>query len=389
MKTSLKIILRKDGLKKDGLKPIYLRVIINSKIKNIHMGIDVKEKDFYKGHVKQSDPYNEQKNMVIDSSLERANKIIFDARVAFTELTIPTFISLYNSYRSHSASFYDYIDQELPYWKEMFAIDTIRGYHSQVSKLQKFRSDISFQDIDIQFVKEYQHYMLSELHNDISTCYKSLAFIKQIINKAIVDGELKDNPFKNFPIKRFTGNRTFLSLEELNRLNTLYWKGQLPGNKNNVLRYFLFCCYTGLRYKDIKNLKFSDIQIGQLSNSAIHKIIIIDMHKTGKPVRIPVIEPAEKLIPADGFDQQPVFNVLTDQPTNRYLKEIMKVAEIHKNISFHCSRHTFATIGRSLGISLDIISVILGHTDLKTTRIYTKYEDTMKIQEMLKWNKIT
>ena len=71
---------------------------------------------------------------------------------------------------------------------------------------------------------------------------------------------------------------------------------------------------------------------------------------------------------------------------NWKLKEIMKTAEISKSISFHCSRHTFATCGRSLGIPIDIISEILGHNDLITTKIYTKYEDEMKIQEMQKWN---
>ena len=386
MKTSLKIILRKDGLKNDGLKPVYLRVIINSKVKNIHLGIDVDEKFFYKGHVRSSDPDHELKNLVIDAAFERANKIILDARIAFTILTVPSFMALYDNHRSLSVSFYDYIEDELPFWKEKMSDDTVRGYRSQISKLKKFRSHILFQDIDIQFIKEYQHYMLSELNNNLSTCYKSLAFIKQIVNKAIVDGKLKENPFQNFPIKRFPGKRSFLSLEELSKLEDLYWSKELPANKNNVLRYFLFCCYTGLRYKDIKELRFSNIQIVTIKGEN-HKLLVVDMHKTGKPVRIPIIEQANLLLPHDGFSNQRVFSVLTDQPTNRYLKDIMVVAKINKSISFHCSRHTFATVARSLGIPLDIISEILGHTDLKTTGIYTKYEDEMKIKEMGKWKK--
>lgn len=76
---------------------------------------------------------------------------------------------------------------------------------------------------------------------------------------------------------------------------------------------------------------------------------------------------------------------MTDQATNRYLKEIMLTAEIPKHISFHCARHTFATIGIEIGMRLDIISKILGHTDLKTTQIYSKYSIAVKRKEMEKW----
>ncbi len=85
---------------------------------------------------------------------------------------------------------------------------------------------------------------------------------------------------------------------------------------------------------------------------------------------------------------QKVFDVLTDQPTNRYLKEIMKVAKINKSISFHCSRHTFATVSKSNGIKYDVISKILGHTDIKTTKVYIKYEVSHLEKEMEKWNNI-
>ena len=68
------------------------------------------------------------------------------------------------------------------------------------------------------------------------------------------------------------------------------------------------------------------------------------MIKTKEPVYIPLIMKAKDLIPGKGFANQNVFKVLTDQPTNRYLKEIMKTAGIQKKISFHCARHTFATV---------------------------------------------
>jgi len=109
--------------------------------------------------------------------------------------------------------------------------------------------------------------------------------------------------------------------------------------------------------------------------------------KTGTAVRVPLLPEAELLIPDNlQYEAQKVFKVFTDQPTNRYLKELVKMAEIEKNISFHCGRHTFATICKSKGINYDIIRQYLGHTDLKTTQIYAKYENELLMSEIDKWN---
>ena len=88
----------------------------------------------------------------------------------------------------------------------------------------------------------------------------------------------------------------------------------------------------------------------------------------------------------DVIDNQAVFRVVTNQVTNRYLKNIFKQASISKKITLHCARHTFATLSKSLGIEYDVISKILGHTDIKTTKIYTKYELDFLSREMGKWD---
>ncbi len=87
----------------------------------------------------------------------------------------------------------------------------------------------------------------------------------------------------------------------------------------------------------------------------------------------------------NSFNAQAVFKGLSDQPTNRYLKEIIKTAHINKSIGFHCSRHTFATVSKSLGMEYDVISKILGHTDIKITKVYAKYELSHLEDEMKKW----
>jgi site-specific recombinase XerD len=115
---------------------------------------------------------------------------------------------------------------------------------------------------------------------------------------------------------------------------------------------------------------------------------VIIMHKTQQPVMIPLNQKAIKLLPDDeGFQNQKVFRVLTNQPSNRYLKGITGEAKINKTITMHCARHTFGTCTMDLGISLEVISEIMGHTDTKTTRIYAKIREGLKNSEMEKWNK--
>ncbi len=82
------------------------------------------------------------------------------------------------------------------------------------------------------------------------------------------------------------------------------------------------------------------------------------------------------------YQNQAVFNVLSSQPTNRYLKEIAQEAGINKNITFHVARHTFATIATNIKIDPKTIQAILGHSDLRITQIYTKTSDSLKTTEM-------
>ena len=383
MKTNLKIILRNDFVSKNGAKPVYLRVTINRKVKNISLSFSVKEKNFFKGQIRPTDPDYQSKNLIIDSALNRAKKIDLEARVSYLELSLNDFCEKFFNYVGQSTSLYEFYEKELPYMKSKLAPDTLRGYTTLISKLKKFRSSINFQDVTIQFLKNYEMYMIS-LGNDESTANKRLSFVRMLINRAIESGIKVDNPFNNFPLKRTESTRQHLTFDELKVLHELYYKNTLPSNKANVLRYFLFCCYTGLRYKDIKGFRFSDMQEVE-SKDKKHLIIVLDMHKTGKPVRIPMSNHAIELLPLKTMENPKVFKVFSDQPTNRYLKDIMKEAKIAKSISFHCSRHTFATVARALGIPLDIISSILGHQDLKTTGIYTKYDDRERTSEMEKF----
>ena len=237
--------------------------------------------------------------------------------------------------------------------------------------------------------------------NKKSTIANNLKVIKTLVNVAISNGDLytESNPFIDFKIKKTKGEsqRNFIEAHELEILEKIYYsyeplpfpiekispecwkerenKGLLTPSEYNTLRNFLFACYTGLRFTDLKNLQYSDIKkknirIENSSSFEERDCIEIDMHKTGFPVTIPLFERANNLIEFTQKDGL-IFRVISNQKTNECLKSLIKKAGITKKITFHCARHTCATLALMNGLPDKFIQKILGHRESKTTEIYT------------------
>jgi site-specific recombinase XerD len=119
--------------------------------------------------------------------------------------------------------------------------------------------------------------------------------------------------------------------------------------------------------------------------------VVLNMHKTGYLVNIPLTQKARQLILSDtkSFNNtESVFRVYCNKVTNRVLKEIGRQEGIQKKLTCHVARHTFATISITLGIPIEVVSKLLGHTNLKTTQVYAKIVDSVKYREMEKWNSL-
>jgi site-specific recombinase XerD len=147
---------------------------------------------------------------------------------------------------------------------------------------------------------------------------------------------------------------------------------------------FLFSCYTGLAYADVKKLKRTDIVDGIDGG----KWIISRRQKTDITARIPLLQPALDIILKYAFYPQCtgtncVLPVLTNQKMNAYLKEIADCCGINKSLTYHIARHTFATtITLSNGVPIETVSKMLGHRNLKTTQHYAKILDNKISHDM-------
>lgn len=388
-----KILLREDYKKKDGTRPIILRLTINRKPKKYSLNLSTKEDnwDTESSRIRRNDPLKFKNNNLIEKAEKRARDIIYDYKDNHKKLTFTEFekhfFDIDGGGKVNNDSFYDFAAKEIDLlYRSSGSKETKRTQTSMISKLKKYYGDsLNFCEIDLKFLESYREYMINDLKNTHNTWVRSFSFFKSIINKAIKKGLVKENVFKNFSFSYKEGNREGLTSLELESLESMLKDSNILKSHKRALIPFIFSCYTGLRYSDIYNLKYKDIKSVQISGKE-WRVIKMTMHKTKDIVEIPLAPKVRDLIPETGFNEQKVFRVYTNQAQNRYLKEIAKKKELNIHLSFHCARHTFATILLNLEVPITVISKLLGHTNLKTTQIYAKVQPESKVKAIDKLN---
>jgi len=383
MKATLKILLRKDYKNSNGEYPIYLRVTIARKVKYFSLKIFVKENDWSekKCLVKKTDVKHIIKNKTITLFEKKANTIADDFFLQDKQISFYEFEKLLRTGFAKNIDFYEYIQKKID--ASLFAKETKRTYTSQLSKLKQFRKKVSINDFTLGFIEDYKTYMITGLGNKLNTFNKSLSMLKTFVNWAVEDKLISENPFLKIKISKEQGNREALTIEEISILEKLLESGSLTPNEHESLKVFIFTCFTGLRFTDINKIKYDNI-VNRLIDGVERKFLELEMNKTKKIVSIPLIDKALKFIDKQTYENQNVFKIFCNQVINRHLKSCAKKAKINKSLSFHCARHTLATVGLDVGIPVAVVSKLLGHTDIKTTMIYAKVRDTLKYNEMQK-----
>lgn len=226
--------------------------------------------------------------------------------------------------------------------------------------------------IDYEFINGFEIYLKSKEECGHNTMIRHMRHLKQVTTYAYKNGYLSKDPFYNVTLSAKKVERVFLTETELKRLITI---GFINENLRKVRDIFIFCCFTGLSYIDVKQLKYRDI---------VDEAIVIHRQKTGNKSFIPILQIPRMLIDKYRISKEPnglVFPVYTSQRMNASLKIIGELTEINKTLTMHVARHTFATLLLSKGASIESISKILGHTELKTTMIYAKILDDKVIED--------
>jgi len=268
-----------------------------------------------------------------------------------------------------------------------YSYGTLEKYQATCQKVEKYirdqyhRSDLFLDELDFQFITNYELYLKSQLNNKHNTTSKSVSFLKRIIRYSIHNGWLDKDPFMSFRCPYKDPERDFLSQDEL---ETLQGKTLVVNRLAIVRDMYVFSCYTGFPFSDIEKLTPDDITTGIDGE----KWIIYNRVKTGNRAPIPLLPVPLNIIAK--YKDYPVnlnkgrlLPVYSNQKINGYLKELAAICGINKNLTFHTARHTFATtVTLTNGVPIETVSKMLGHTSIKTTQIYSKVVDTKISQDM-------
>ena len=275
-----------------------------------------------------------------------------------------------------------FVDCALDYLKKCsdeLAPLTIRTYYWNLRKVQLFAPDLECENMTADIVRDFRHHLEIEKNKE-ATVVKALSVLRVFCNKMKADGIIKTDPFENMKVGRAYSRRGFLTMRELKQLYMNYTDARhtLTRAEDDVMRVFLFSCFTGLRYGDLRTLDSSEIFDWKIRKQ---------MHKTGEAVYIPIPVQARLLLP-NPLKSGLVFHVVENASFNRTLRKAAKKLGHYKHVHCHLARHTFATTCITIGIPLPATSKLLGHRNLDTTLIYAKYVDTFLDKEMKKFNRL-
>jgi len=342
-------------------------------------------------------------NSYLDNEKAKINQIISKFEMLNKPLTVQEFKHAYLK-PTGTNKFYEYFMNELGKRRHLLSKGTYIGYTTTVSKLSKFRPNLTLADIDYKFLIQFEDHMLKPIEdrglgNLPSTIGKTMRTIRTLLCIAIKNNDFPKEayPFKDYRIKHvdpLLTTRDYLEPDDLLKIEQLLSPEKIesltPGEIKATQR-FLFACYTGLRFSDVNSLHwqkhvFSKYVFNPDKKEMVFRSYIeITMTKTSMPVFIPLIDKASELMgeKADNF----VFKPISNQKINAHLKEINKKAGLNKKLSFHVARHSFATICFLYGIPLEVGQKLLGHRNRKFTEIYTHLSKNKLFYEMDKLNR--
>jgi len=392
---SILCYIRKNKQDKKGLCPIIARITVNGKRSEISLHRKVKPEDWdtNSGRAKNSKTSNRELNRYLEDIRARLyqiqGKFVTDGRDYTAELIRNTFQgkgirhkTLLIIYVEHNKEISELVGREFSSGAYLRHLRTARHLKAFVKK-EYGQEDINVKEVDLRFINRFEHFMKTNLkscgHNTVT---KYVVNLKKIMRLCYANDWISKDPFYHWKAKWKKVERDILNERELRTL----MQAQLPSKRLDQVRdIFIFCCFTGLSYIDVQKLSNNHIVLGMDGG----KWIKIKRSKTDTMSSVPFLPIAERITDKYSMgskiydDDEQLLPVISNQKLNTYLKEIAKLCGIHKKLTFHLSRHTFATtVTLANGVPIESVSKMLGHQSLKTTQIYAKVIDKKLQKDM-------
>ena len=388
MKTNFSLLfyMKKQKNYQSGSAPIYIRITVSGKRSETTTGRECEPSRWNTGAGRANGTKEDTRafNAFLDdlqTKVYQAHRLLTEADELITAETIRNkFLGKTEKPRSLIAIFKDHNKKVEALIGKEYAKGTLCRYQTSLKHTIDFLkwkynlTDIDIKKVDHAFLMEYEFYLRSERKCANNSAIKYIKNFGKIIRICIANRWLIYDPFLNYKNKIKTVDRVYLTAGELQEMIN---KDMATDRLTQVRDIFLFCCFTGLAYADVKKLRRWDLVTGIDGEQWIS----IKRQKTDTPSRIPLLPAASTLMKR--YANHPncensgrVLPVLSNQKMNSYLKEIADVCGINKPITFHIARHTFATTVTLLnGVPIESVSKMLGHTNIKTTQHYAKILD--------------
>ena len=390
---SISYLLRKAYRLKNGECPIVVKIQYQGERKEINTGLSAKALDWdaKEGCVSA----NNKKAMAINKDLARIQNDIderfIEMRRTIGDFSLGELIERLKGKSNAPQTIVEYLKIKIEDYQSRIGIDlaqtTFYKYRRTATYFQDFLFDklgqknLAVTRINKLLLEDFFKYLRKEKKNSHNSSSALMNCLNSILDDAEKAGIIRFNPFKEILLTRKPVNREYLTSDEILAMQKL--DNLIPSlDRNRDL--FLLACFTGLAYSDIKALHALNIIVEPDGSKHIER------YRTKSMVMsyIPLLTAAENILlkyspTKDCRDFQ--WKVPCNQKLNQSLKEIAKLAGIHRNLFMHLGRHTFATtVTLSQGISIESVSKMLGHTTLKHTQVYAKIVNSKVKGEMEK-----
>ena len=381
---TLKVLLFTRDISNNPQKlTIYARITVNGKRAEISLKryVSVNEWDENKGRLHGLT----HKARLLNSYLDEVYAAIMDThKVLLREekvITAQAIKARYLGQDEQHNTLLELIEYHNKTQKSVLRPGTMKNYYGTKKYLLRFLEsnyklpDIRLKQLNYKFITDFEHYLLNgpELQKGKKCtnngAMKHLERLMKMVKLGVKLEWLDKDPFINYKLRFHKTERSYLTERELRLIEETDFTG---AGYEKVKDTFLFSCYTGLSYIDVRELEKNQLVLGIDGNQWIYT----KREKTSESVKLPLLPKAKEII--EKYWDSPetdtkILPVLSNQKTNKYLKEIAKACGIYKTISFHSARHTFATtVTLSNGVPIETVSKMLGHTKLSTTQIYAR-----------------
>lgn len=391
---SVLFIIKKAKLLKNGEAPICMRITVNKRVAEVmikrSISVDLwnQKKECSKGKDRVATELNHYINTIRAKVLQIHRELEIDNKPITADTIKNCFYgrdkvqhTLLEVYAEHNEKCRALIGKE-------YTESTVTKFDTSINRLKEYirscyhRDDIMLAELDGQFIRDFDFWLKTEKHCQNNSALKHLKNLKKVVRIALANDWIKKDPFYGIHFKQEEVNVEFLSREEL---DVLMNKEFTIKRLEQVRDIFVFCCFTALAFVDVQQL--SREHLIKDNNGALW--IRKARQKTNQMCNIPVLSIPQRILRkyednAECIKKGVLLPVISNQRMNAYLKEIADLCGITKRLTTHVARHTAATVVfLANDVSMENVSKILGHSNIRMTQHYAKVLDSSIMREMV------